>query len=135
MGFSKSYIIKQILAELFIPTFFISFFVLLFVLIFQHTYDFILLQCHQAISKSLGFLQTITFYSTGNSSLVKEMTPLATTSIDQMRFLDLGITRLPSQYVLSAFFKTYCLLLFSLSVVTGIGTSLFILKSRNKLRK
>ncbi|MHC5229165.1 hypothetical protein ACYSNW_12850 [Enterococcus sp. LJL99] len=137
MGFSKGYIIKQILAELFIPTFFVSFFVLIFVLIFQHTYDYMLLQCHQGISKSLGFLKTLTLHSTNGSgtTVTKEMTPLATNSIEHVRFLDLGVTRLPSQYVVAAFFKTYALLLFFLSIVTTIGSSLFILKSRNKLRK
>lgn len=135
MGFSKSYIIKQILAELFIPTLIVSFLLLVFVLIFQHTYDFILLRCHQDISKSLGFLKSLKLYSVHSTTITKEMAPLSTSSLDHVRFLDLGITRLSSQYVLLAFFKTYTLLLFLLSFVTTIGTSLFILKSRNELRK
>lgn len=135
MGFSKSYIIKQILTEFFIPTFFVSFLLLLFVLIFQHTYDFLLLRCHQDISKSLGFLRTITLHSTKGTDIAKEMTPLATNSTENIRFLDLGITRLPSNYVLSAFFKTYTILIGLLTIVTTTVTSLFILKSRQKLRK
>ncbi|WYJ98460.1 hypothetical protein DOK67_0002771 [Enterococcus sp. DIV0212c] len=114
MGFSKRFVIKQLLWENLIPIIVGMFTAAVFLLVCQHTYEFILMQIRPLITDGLG-IKRVAFFS---SNFILESTPnQMVNTIGNTHFLSIGISGLPVATIFRAFLKN-CFAL--LSITTGI---------------